>query len=77
MLKRFRPDRTLGRIWKSAGMVDGEIVSLDAQGARLSASAGIAEEAAGLTYAVFDLLYADGKDLRSTRWKSVKRCWND
>jgi bifunctional non-homologous end joining protein LigD len=48
-------------------MVDGEIVSLDGQGRsafqRLQESQ---KKPAGLTYAVFDLLYADGKDLRST-----------
>jgi bifunctional non-homologous end joining protein LigD len=47
-------------------MVDGEIVSLDTQGRsefqRLQESQ---KKPAGLTYAVFDLLYADGTDLRS------------
>lgn len=47
-------------------MVDGEVVSLDAQGRsafqRLQESQ---KKPAGLTYVAFDLLYADGKDLRS------------
>jgi bifunctional non-homologous end joining protein LigD len=48
-------------------VVDGEIVSLDAKGRsefqRLQESQ---KKPVGLTYAAFDLLYADGTDLRST-----------
>jgi bifunctional non-homologous end joining protein LigD len=48
-------------------MVDGEIVSLDAQGRsafqRLQESQ---KKPVGLTFAAFDLLYADGADMRST-----------
>jgi bifunctional non-homologous end joining protein LigD len=67
MLQRFPSLAELGSAFSSVPVVvDGEIVSLDAQGRsafqRLQESQ---KKPAGLTYAVFDLLYADGKDLRS------------
>jgi bifunctional non-homologous end joining protein LigD len=68
MLQRFPGLAELSGAFASVPVaVDGEIVSLDAQGRsafqRLQESQ---KKPAGLTYAVFDLLYADGKDLRST-----------
>ena len=67
MLRRFPDLRSLATAFKSVPVViDGEIVSLDAKGRsafqRLQESQ---KKPAGLTYAAFDLLYADGKDLRS------------
>lgn len=68
MLERFPGLGDLSGAFASLPvMVDGEIVSLDSQGRsefqRLQESQ---KKPAGLTFAVFDLLYADGKDLRST-----------
>ncbi|MGA2759836.1 MAG: non-homologous end-joining DNA ligase [Candidatus Cybelea sp.] len=68
MLQRFPSLKELASAFASAPVVvDGEIVSLDAQGRsafqRLQESQ---KKPGALTYAVFDLLYADGKDLRST-----------
>ena len=68
MLQRFPSLKELASAFAGAPVVvDGEIVSLDAQGRsafqRLQESQ---KKPAALTYAVFDLLYADGKDLRST-----------
>ena len=58
-------------------VVDGEIVSLDKKGRsdfqRLQYSG---KERVALTYVAFDLLYADGQDLRKRRWTSAKRCSN-
>ncbi|HLY04037.1 MAG TPA: non-homologous end-joining DNA ligase [Candidatus Cybelea sp.] len=67
MLARFPGLADLAGAFASLPVVvDGEIVSLDAQGRsefqRLQESQ---KKPAGLTYAVFDLLYADGTDLRS------------
>jgi bifunctional non-homologous end joining protein LigD len=66
MLARFPPLKGLGEAFGSVPIVvDGEIVSLDSQGRsefqRLQESQ---KKVATLTYAVFDLLYADGRDLR-------------
>jgi bifunctional non-homologous end joining protein LigD len=67
MLKRFPGLAELSGAFASLPvMVDGEIVSLDSQGRsefqRLQESQ---KKPAGLTFAAFDLLYADGEDLRS------------
>ena len=67
MLRRFPELERLHRAFASLPVVvDGEIVSLDAKGRsefqRLQESQ---KKPAGLTYAAFDLLYADGVDLRS------------
>ncbi|MBV9334173.1 MAG: non-homologous end-joining DNA ligase, partial [Candidatus Eremiobacteraeota bacterium] len=68
MLRRFPDLQQLAGAFASVPVVvDGEIVSLDSKGRsefqRLQESQ---KKPAGLTYAAFDLLYADGKDLRST-----------
>jgi bifunctional non-homologous end joining protein LigD len=68
MLTRFPELRALAGAFASLPViVDGEIVSLDAKGRsefqRLQESQ---KKPAGLTYAAFDLIYADGTDLRST-----------
>ena len=68
MLHRFPDLKALAGAFESVPIVvDGEIVSLDSKGRsefqRLQESQ---KKPAGLTYAAFDLLYADGKDLRST-----------
>ena len=68
MLKRFPSLEQLSSAFKSSPViVDGEIVSLDAQGRsafqRLQESQ---KKPAGLTFVAFDLLYADGADMRST-----------
>ncbi len=67
MLRRFPELKELAGAFASLPVVvDGEIVSLDADGRsafqRLQESQ---KKPAGLTYAAFDLLYADGTDLRS------------
>jgi bifunctional non-homologous end joining protein LigD len=67
MLQRFPGLDELANAFASLPVVvDGEIVSLDAEGRsafqRLQESQ---KKPAGLTYAAFDLLYADGTDLRS------------
>ncbi|HEX4012517.1 MAG TPA: non-homologous end-joining DNA ligase [Candidatus Cybelea sp.] len=67
MLERFPSLRELSASFASSPvMVDGEIVSLDARGRsafqRLQESQ---KKPAGLTFAAFDLLYADGVDMRS------------
>jgi bifunctional non-homologous end joining protein LigD len=67
MLKRFPGLKELSAAFASIPViVDGEIVSLDAHGRsafqRLQESQ---KKPSGLTYAAFDLLYADGTDLRS------------
>jgi bifunctional non-homologous end joining protein LigD len=67
-LARFPDLRGLGDAFKSVPIVvDGEIVSLDAEGRsefqRLQESQ---KKSAALTFAAFDLLYADGRDLRKT-----------
>jgi bifunctional non-homologous end joining protein LigD len=67
MLARFPDLSALSTAFASVPvMVDGEIVSLDSHGRssfqRLQESQ---KKPAGLTYAAFDLLYADGTDLRS------------
>ncbi|MBV9055633.1 MAG: non-homologous end-joining DNA ligase [Candidatus Eremiobacteraeota bacterium] len=67
MLVRFPELRELRSAFASLPVVvDGEIVSLDAKGRsafqRLQESQ---KKPAGLTYAAFDLLYADGADMRS------------
>jgi bifunctional non-homologous end joining protein LigD len=67
MLRRFPGLSELATAFESVPIVvDGEIVSLDAEGRsafqRLQESQ---KRPAGLTFVAFDLLYADGKDLRS------------
>ncbi|HYL26538.1 MAG TPA: non-homologous end-joining DNA ligase [Candidatus Nitrosotalea sp.] len=67
MLHRFPDLKELASAFESLPVVvDGEIVSLDSKGRsafqRLQESQ---KKPAGLTYAAFDLLYADGSDLRS------------
>jgi bifunctional non-homologous end joining protein LigD len=77
LLARFPELRELANAWKTLPIVvDGEIVSLDAQGRssfqRLQESmtsrrtGGATAKRPPLTFAAFDLLYADGKDLRKT-----------
>ncbi|MGB6517540.1 MAG: non-homologous end-joining DNA ligase [Candidatus Cybelea sp.] len=66
MLKRFPDLQDLSGAFASLPIVvDGEIVSLDKKGRsefqRLQESQ---KKPAGLTYVAFDLLYADGRDLR-------------
>lgn len=66
MLERFPGLKELSGAFASIPvMVDGEIVSLDSEGRsafqRLQESQ---KKPAGLTFAAFDLLYADGTDLR-------------
>jgi bifunctional non-homologous end joining protein LigD len=68
MLKRFPDLQALSGAFASLPIVvDGEIVSLDTKGRsefqRLQESQ---KKPAGLTYVAFDLLYADGRDLRKT-----------
>jgi bifunctional non-homologous end joining protein LigD len=76
-LARFPELQDLARAWKTLPVVvDGEIVSLDSKGRssfqRLQESmtsrrsAGGTRNAGPLAFAAFDLLYADGKDLRKT-----------
>ena len=67
-LAHFPDLRDLADAFESVPIVvDGEIVSLDAEGSsefqRLQESQ---NKAAALTFAAFDLLYADGRDLRKT-----------
>lgn len=67
MLRRFPELEGLAKAFASVPVVvDGEVVSLDANGRsefqRLQESQ---KKPAGLTYVAFDLLYADGADLRS------------
>jgi len=67
MLRRFPDLSALAGAFASVPIVvDGEIVSLDSKGRsefqRLQESQ---KKPAGLTYAAFDVLYADGTDLRS------------
>jgi len=74
MLRRFPELKELAGAFASVPIVvDGEIVSLDAKGRsefqRLQESQ---KKPAGLTYAAFDLLYADGTDLRSTALEERK-----
>jgi|SRR5579884_2903633 len=77
LLQRFPELADLARAWNTLPIVvDGEIVSLDEHGRssfqRLQESltsrraAGAARKRGALTYAAFDLLYADGKDLRKS-----------
>lgn len=68
MLRRFPDLKDLAGAFASVPVVvDGEVVSLDSKGRsafqRLQESQ---KKPAGLTYAAFDLLYADGTDLRAT-----------
>ena len=69
LLKKFPQLGELANAWNTLPIVvDGEIVSLDAQGRssfqRLQQAMSAARTS--LTFAAFDLLYADGKDLRKT-----------
>lgn len=77
LLKKFPEMSKLANAWNTLPIVvDGEIVSLDSQGrssfGRLQESLMSRRSPAGkakgtsLTFAAFDLLYADGKDLRKT-----------
>jgi bifunctional non-homologous end joining protein LigD len=65
-LARFPDLRELAEAFKSVPiMVDGEIVSLDAQGrSDFQRLQGSQNKIAALTFAAFDLIYADGRDLR-------------
>lgn len=76
-LKKFPELRDLAGAWKTLPIVvDGEIVSLDSHGRssfqRLqesmtsSRASAASRKKSALTFAAFDLLYADGKDLRKT-----------
>jgi bifunctional non-homologous end joining protein LigD len=67
MLPRFPGLEALASAFKSVPIVvDGEIVSLDAQGrSEFQRLQDFKRRPAGLTYVAFDLLYADGTDLRS------------
>ena len=76
-LKKFPEMEALKSAWTTLPVVvDGEIVSLDSQGRssfqRLQESltstraSGRAKKAAPLNFAAFDILYADGRDLRKT-----------
>jgi bifunctional non-homologous end joining protein LigD len=77
-LQRFPELRELANAWTTLPIVvDGEVVSLDSKGRssfqRLQESmtsrrsgAAAARKRAPLTFVAFDLLYADGKDLRKT-----------
>ena len=77
MLARFPGIADLRNAFASVPVVvDGEIVSLDSKGRsafqRLQESQ---KKPAGLTFAAFDLLYADGtRSSRSTRSRSVSGC---
>lgn len=73
LLQRFPELRELSTAWNTLPIVvDGEIVSLDAHGRssfqRLQESMtgrrSAARQRSALTFAAFDLIYADGKDLR-------------
>lgn len=74
LLKKFPDLEALAGAWKTLPVVvDGEIVILDDEGRssfqRLQEAMSKARsprKGAALTYAAFDLLYADGKDLRKT-----------
>jgi bifunctional non-homologous end joining protein LigD len=75
MLERFPGLAELSSAFKSLPVVvDGEIVSLDSEGrsafGRLQESQ---KKAAALTFVAFDLLYADGEDLRSQPLEERKR----
>jgi bifunctional non-homologous end joining protein LigD len=67
MLPRFPGLEALASAFKSVPIVvDGEIVSLDAQGrSEFQRLQDFKRRPVGLTYVAFDLLYADGTDLRS------------
>ncbi len=76
-LSKFPELQSLGAAWRTLPIVvDGEIVSLDSQGRSsfqrlqesLAGKRGTARGDAhrGLTFAAFDVLYADGRDLRKT-----------
>jgi len=82
-LKKFPQMEALKNAWTTLPIVvDGEIVSLDAEGRssfqRLQESlassrgGGRAKKAGELTFAVFDILYADGRDLRKTALEDRK-----
>jgi bifunctional non-homologous end joining protein LigD len=68
MLRRFPDLSELATAFKSVPIVlDGEIVSLDKEGrSEFQRLQEAQKRPTGLTYAVFDVLYADGRDLRST-----------
>lgn len=77
LLKKFPEMSELANAWSTLPIVvDGEIVSLDSQGrssfqrlqeSLMSRRSGAASrKRVALTFAAFDLLYADGKDLRKT-----------
>ena len=76
LLKKFPELADLAHAWSTLPIVvDGEIVSLDAKGRssfqRLQESltsrrTGAGRKSSPLTFAAFDLLYADGGDLRKT-----------
>ncbi len=72
-LAKFPQLRDLAGAWTTLPIVvDGEIVSLDAQGRSsfqrlqesLASRGSAAKNAPGLAFAAFDVLYADGRDLR-------------
>ncbi|HVN70048.1 MAG TPA: non-homologous end-joining DNA ligase [Candidatus Binatia bacterium] len=68
MLRRFPDLEALAGAFASLPVVvDGEIVSLDSKGrSDFQRLQDAQKRPAGLTYAAFDVLYADGEDLRST-----------
>jgi bifunctional non-homologous end joining protein LigD len=68
MLARFPALEELSGAFASLPViVDGEIVSLDSQGrSSFQRLQEFKQRPAGLTYVAFDLLYADGNDLRSS-----------
>jgi bifunctional non-homologous end joining protein LigD len=91
-LGKFPELEALKNAWTTLPIVvDGEIVSLDSQGRssfqRLQESlnsrrsSGRAKKSGGLTFAAFDVLYADGRDLRKTpleeRKAILERCIAD
>ena len=73
LLHRFKELETLGSAFRSLpAVIDGEICALDAEGHLVVSSAAASRQAGArprartpLTFVAFDLLYADGRDLRS------------
>ncbi|MEO6835549.1 MAG: non-homologous end-joining DNA ligase [Candidatus Tumulicola sp.] len=75
LLARFPGLSGLAEAFKSVPIVvDGEIVSLDREGrSEFQRLQEAQKTTAALTYAAFDLLYADGRDLRKTPLEDRKR----
>lgn len=74
LLKRFPQMAGLAEAWKSVPIeVDGEICALDERGrSSFQALQEAAKTRAPLVYVAFDLLYADGRDLRDERLEDRK-----